>query len=240
MFNLLKYEAKKVFAAAALWGIIIGIIDILLMLHSESSIFLYFILLSGLFGAFVGYSSMVLSKDLNTKSGYNLFMLPVKKSKIYLSKFIISILAGFMLLVFYGGLGIINAMIILKNKFYSYAVTTLIEAYNSISASSYDQVGIAVEIMQQLFIIFTAILILTAIIHLAVIIEKMFFSNIKFGKVLNFVIFGIGAYLLYGKILPWIIDIVNPSNFIMIIINMIILSIFTVINMYLIDNKVDI
>ncbi len=119
---------------------------------------------------------LMYSRDLNSNEGYNLFMTPNSGYKILGSKVITAIIEGFIIVLFYSGLFLINMKIFFGDEInftnldlplgFSVAHFTVMLAF------------VLIMIIQFILTIFTSMTI-----------RKSLLSNVKFGGLISFVCF---------------------------------------------------
>jgi len=197
MLKLLKYEWMsrwKFFLAGAIFCILLNI-DILNSIINKSEpsfggILFAIVFAMGLFLAFDHIRRMY--KNLFSEEGQFLFFIPLNGYKILGSKIINIILECTAVILFASIVGVVDLKI-LNNKFSN-------DFYINIPDGFFTIVG------RLLLIILITYVIFLLISYLSMALAKSFFSSIKYGKLLSFILFIINVKII-TKISNWVFQI---------------------------------
>ncbi len=180
MIKLIKYELQKKYRMFAAVVVATLLANIFLIVRAGE---MGLAILAGLLGVglLVLYSVDVVkmySRDINTKTGYMVFMTPNSGYKIIGSKVLTALIQGFIILVFFSAVLILNSTIV-------YGFSGEIRFFDM--DISYLQFISYVAIILVALILYLVQFVMT--IYTSITVRKSVLSNIKYKGVISFAIF---------------------------------------------------
>ncbi len=247
MFNLLKYELRKTIGLKGIILILVAIMQVafLIGLYGEYDNMLVISIFGLTFGTFASliviglYSIFLLSKDLNTKQSYMLFMTPNNSYKILGAKVIENSLSIIITGAFFILLGAIDISLGFAKygslediiEFFNYFLTDLQQITPETVIASVSN-----GIISWIFIVTTA--------FFAVVLCATLFNGKRHNGLLSFIVFivlnSLVSYVI-GKILgPSDVNITVAYNLTMIAIHLVLSVVMYFVTAWIMDNKLSV
>ena len=247
MFNLLKYELRKTLGLKGIIAAIVGICEIafLIGLYAENDDVLGFGMGGLMMGSFTAviiigaYSVKLLSKDLNTKQAYMLFMTPNNSYKILGAKVIENYVSVILASACFTGLAFLDGTLAMA-KYSSLQdmvefLQMMFEELKDVTPESVISV-IAVLVSFWLFVIGSA--------FFSVVVSSTFLNGKKHNGLISFVLFLFVVNLL-GKLAEVVMDAIGhvaftTSNMIEVVIFLVLSAVMYVATAWIMDNKLSV